>query len=163
MATIDVGLEFLTALGLPQILLWILTFAVVFEILTKSNMFKRAPAAIIGMIIGFLVLLNVPSAVIGAISTMSTGLIILAIAAVVVMSVLQMLQVKDKFDAHGKWVAVIALVLAAILFIFAGGPGLIGISTLPSISLGTWFLIIIVIIVIWMIVESKEAPASTGG
>jgi len=159
--SINVGLDFLSALGLPQILLWILTFAIVFEILTVSKMFNRAPAAIIAIIVGFLVLLNVPSALIGTISTMSTGLVVLAIAAVVVMALMEMMQIKvgeDKkvTEHYGKWVAIIALILAAVLFIFAGGPALIGIGSIPSISLGTWFLIIIVIIVLWMINESPK-------
>ena len=41
------GLAWVAGLGLPQVLLWVLTFAVVFEVLVKLKIFGRAPAAIV--------------------------------------------------------------------------------------------------------------------
>jgi hypothetical protein len=171
---ITTGLAFLSGLGLPQILLWVLTFAVVFEIIKKLNILSRAPAAIVAMVVGFLVLLAVPAAVIAAIATMSTGLIVAAIGFLVVLSILavgnihSIEKLKDKdgnetgiqavhpFGKHGTKMTILAIVVAALIFIAAGGPALIGISVLPTISLGTWFLIVVGLAVLWMLSEAGK-------
>jgi len=171
---ITTGLAFLSGLGLPQILLWVLTFAVVFEILKNLKILSRAPAAIVAMVIGFLVLLAVPVAVITAIATMSTGLIVVAIGFLVVLAIIEVGQIRksvpvsqDKegkvtfgpghpFEAHGTIMTILAIAVAAVIFFAAGGPALIGISVLPTISLGTWFLIVVGLAVLWMLSEAGK-------
>jgi hypothetical protein len=170
---ITTGLAFLSGLGLPQILLWVLTFAVVFEILKNLKILSRAPAAIVAMVIGFLVLLAVPVAVITAIATMSTGLIVVAIGFLVVLAIIEvgqirkLIPIKDKegnegyqkahpFEAHGTIMTILAIAVAAVIFFAAGGPALIGISVLPTISLGTWFLIVVGLAVLWMLSEAGK-------
>jgi hypothetical protein len=170
---ITTGLAFLSGLGLPQILLWVLTFAVVFEILKGLKILSRAPAAIVAMVVGFLVLLAVPVAVITAIATMSTGLIVAAIGFLVVLSIIAVGNIKvlgiakdsegkpypveeHPFKVHGTKMTILAIAVAAVIFVAAGGPALIGISVLPTISLGTWFLIVVGLAVLWMLSEAGK-------
>jgi len=171
---ITTGLAFLAGLGLPQILLWVLTFAVVFEILTKLNIMKRAPAAIVSVVVGLFILLAVPVAVIAAIATMSTGMIVAAIGFIVVLALIEVGQIgprgvvaQDKdgnkeygrihpFSAHSTIMTIVVLAVAALIFWMAGGFALIGLPALPAIGMGTWILITVGLAVLWMLSEAKK-------
>ena len=83
------GMAWLTSLGLAQVLLWILTFAVVFAVLTKAKIFSRAPATLISVVAGIFVLMAVPSALIAVISGLSTGLIAVAVGVLVLIALLE--------------------------------------------------------------------------
>ena len=163
------GLAWVAGLGLPQVLLWVLTFAVVFEVLTKLNIMRRAPAALVSIITGLFILFAVPAAVIQVISGMSTGLVTLAIGLISLIALLEVAGVRhvttDRegkptgvypyLNKHGTVVAIVLFALAAAIFVASGGLGLIGISALPAISMGTWVLIIVGLAVLWMFSESK--------
>jgi len=173
MDAITSGMAYVAGLGLPQILLWVLTFAVVFEIVTKLKILGRAPAAIVSVITGLFVLMAVPVAVITAIATMSTGLIVATIGFLVVLALIEVGQIgtptkmKDKdgneiglgrihpFSEHTKIMTLVVLGVAALIFVVAGGPALIGLTALPAIGMGTWVLVVIGVAVLWMISETK--------
>jgi hypothetical protein len=159
-----------SALGIPEILLWVLSFAVIFGMLTKLKIFPgRAASTLISIALSFLVLMAVPSAMIVALSTMSTGLLIVSIAFLVIMSLIEIAGVRlpvigqDKdgkamvagmvhpFQKHGTLMAIALLVLAGIIFWYAGGAALIGVMALPTISAGTWLLVIVGGAVLWML------------
>jgi len=164
------GLAWVAGLGLPQILLWVLTFAVVFEVLTKLKIMRRAPAAIVSLIAGLFILFAVPTAVIAVISGMSTGLVTLAIGLISLIALLEVAGVKHItqnvkgevtgvfpfLSKHGTITAIVLFALAAAIFVASGGLGLIGIAALPAISMGTWVLILIGLAVLWMFSESKK-------
>lgn len=167
------GLAWLSGLGLPQVLLWVLTFAVVFEILVKLKVLGRAPAAIVAVITGLFILMAVPGSVIAAISVMSTGMIVAAIGFLVVLALIEVGQIRvlgavtdekgkthavenHPFKVHGRIMTLIVVAVAALIFILAGGPALIGITTLPTIGMGTWIVVIVGIAVLWMISESPK-------
>jgi hypothetical protein len=171
---ITTGMAFLTGLGMPEILLWVLTFAVVFGVLTKLKIFeKRAPAALISIVVGFFVLLAVPAGLITVIATMSTGLLVVAIGFLVLLALIEIGNVKvirpsertkegykygefHPFSGHGTIMAIILIVIAAAIFYLSGGWALLGFGTLPAISAGTWLLVIVGAAVLWMLSESKE-------
>ena len=160
---------FTAGLGLPEILLWVLTFAVVFAVLTKLKIFSRGPSALISIAIGFLVLMAVPATLITVIASLSTGLIVVAIGVIVVMALLEVAGAKpiigtDKegkpvkehyFVVHSTVTALALIAIAAIIFWFSGGAALIGITALPMLSGGTILLVIVGIAVLWMISETK--------
>ena len=168
------GLAWLSGLGLPQVLLWVLTFAVVFEILVKLKILSRAPAAIVGVITGLFILMAVPGSVIAAISVMSTGMIVAAIGFLVVLALIEVGQVRTAkpvtdekgaikgwtgvhpFTGHGTIMTLVVLGVGALIFFMAGGPALIGIGALPTIGIGTWVLIIVGVAVLWMVSESEK-------
>jgi len=169
MVDITTGLAFLTGLGLPEVLLWVLSFAVVFAVLTKLKILGRAPATLVSIVAGILVLMAVPAAAIQVIAGMSTGLVVLAIGIIALVAVLEVAQVRHfERDEKGKivdahpWltghstaVAAVLIVLAAILFVATGGLPLIGIAGIPVIGWGTAFLILVGIAVLWMLSEAK--------
>jgi len=168
------GVDFLNSLGLPQVLLWLITFAIVFEVLLKAKILSRAPATLVAIAVGLFVLMAVPSAVILAIESMSTGLVVAAIGFVVILALIEVGQIgyhgvvsKDKegnvtmgrihpFQAHGKEMTIAVIIIAALIFIMAGGPQLIGLNVLPTLNMGTVLLIVIAGAVLWMISESKD-------
>jgi len=173
MIDVTTGLAFLTGLGLPEILLWVLTFAVVFGILTKLKIFgTRAPAALVSIVVGFFVLLAVPAGLITVIATMSTGLLVVAIGFLVLLALIEIGNVRTwktvrneegkevsaplhPFHGHGTIMAIILIVIAAAIFYLSGGWALLGFGTLPALGLGTWLLVIVGAAVLWMLSETK--------
>jgi len=171
---ITTGMAFLTGLGLPEVLLWVLSFAVVFGILTKIKVFNtKAPAALVSIIVGFMILLAVPGSVVSVIATMSTGLIVAAIGFLVILSLIEVGNIKgtkmaeDKdgnkynqpmhpFAAHGTIMTIIVIGVAALIFWMSGGAALIGLGALPAIGAGTWLLIVVGLAVLWMFSEAPK-------
>lgn len=157
----------LGGIGLPQILIWVLAFAVSFAVISK--ILSRAPATIISIVVGFLALMAAPVALITVLGTMSTGLLVLGIGIIVLMALLTVAGAsaevgKDKegkpifgpwLTGHSTAVAAALIALAAIIFVAAGGLPLIGIPSIPVIGWGTWLLIIVGVGVLWMLSEAK--------
>jgi len=175
----------LERLGFPDVLLWLLTFAVIFGILSQTQMPKsKASRGIIAIGIATLVMLSAPANLILFLSQASSGLILIVIALLVLIAFVETAGVgKTKmktivFDKEGnphekeiettifrKYAKVfgIALAIVAILiFLGSGGYQLLGFGdiTLKGMGaesmLGIIFLAAVVIGVLWMIAESKE-------
>jgi hypothetical protein len=155
----------IAGLGLPQVFLWVLAFAVVYAVLTKTGVLDKKSAAIVAIVTGFYVLMAAPAAVVSVIANMSTGLVVLAVGIIALVAVLE-ISGAEKFEkdqegkitarfpylkGHSTAVAAILLVLAAVMFVAAGGLPLIGIAGIPVIGYGTWLLIIVGIAVLWML------------
>ncbi len=161
---------FLAGLGLPHLLLWVLTFAVVFAVLTKLKVFGRAPATLISIVAGVFVLMAVPAALVTVIAGMSTGLVAVAIGVITLIALLEIAgakhEVRDKdgnvtgyapwTHGHGTAMAAIMIVVALLIFNAVGGLALLGIS-IPTFGYGTWLLILVGIAVLWMMSESPKA------
>jgi len=165
---ITTGMAFLTGLGMPEILLWVLTFAVVFGILSKLQIFHgRAAPALVSIVMGFLVLLAVPAALITVIATMSTGLLTVAIGFLVLLALIEVAGVRvwktitkdgkeqsaplHPFQAHGTLMAILLIGIALAIFYLSGGWALLGFGALPAIGAGTWLLVIVGAAVLWML------------
>jgi O-antigen/teichoic acid export membrane protein len=152
------GLAFLSSLGLAQVLLWVLAFAVIYGILISAGIFKgKAANTLISIVLALFVLMAAPLALISVIANMSTGLIALGIAILVLISFMEIAKVKDPvkghWHGHNTWVALALVVIAGLIFVGSGGLALIGIGMLPTIGTGTWLLIIIGAAVLWMLSE----------
>jgi hypothetical protein len=158
----------LCGLGLPEILLWVLVFAIIYGILNMLNIFGKADAtgkkhpahkihALIALVMAFFVLMSVPLSVIAIITSMSNSFVVIAMSLIVVIALLQVAVQKNYFT-EAKWVGYVALALVivmALVFIGAGGLAFIGLSSLPAvgISLETIVLAVIVIAVLWLILS----------
>jgi len=160
--------SFLAGIGLPQILIWALTFAVTFAIVSK--ILSKAPATIVSIVVGFLALMAAPAALLVVLGTMSTSLLVLGLGIVVLVALLQIAGAKGKgiknpkgeligyenyLQSHSTAVAAVVIALAGIIFVAAGGLPLIGIPVIPAIGMGTWLLIIVGVGVLWMLSEAK--------
>jgi hypothetical protein len=155
--------------GLPEILLWVLTFALTFTVLTKLGVFGKKPAALIALVLGFFVLMAAPAALITAIAGMSTGMIALLIGAIIILGLIGLFQPETAvyspdgksvsyvpwMKAHGTAIAALLILLAAVVFFGYGGADLIGLpelaSIIPSIGAIPWILIIVALAVLWML------------
>lgn len=150
----------LTSLGLPEALLWVLAFAITFGILVELKIFKRAPAALISIVIGFFVLMAAPAAIIEIIATMSSTLVLVAVGLLVLMTLLVAGGLGGIYKRFGWLVELALIAIVALAFIGAGGLSLIGI-TLPTLAwIGSipWILVVVGVAVLWMVYESREQP-----
>ncbi len=170
----------LNGFGLPEILLWVLAFAVIFGILMKLKIFSKAPTALISIATAFLVLMAVPAALIYAVSTMSTGLLIVAIGFITLMALIAITNTKslkkvstkdkdgnegeawqpvDPLQNHGTLMLAALIVISAVIFISAGGLSLLGIASLPAMlpvfSGVSWVIVLAGVAVLWMLSEAK--------
>jgi len=168
---ITTGMAFLTGLGLPEILLWVLSFAVIYGIITKVGIFKtKAPAALVSIVVGFMVLLAVPAALMTVIASMSTAMLVIATGFIVLLALIEVSNTKPRyvlkgekgeglsppvhpFEKHGTIMAIILIGIALAIFYLSGGWALIGFGALPAIGAGTWLLVIIGAAVLWMLSE----------
>ncbi|MDD5416948.1 MAG: hypothetical protein PHU12_03150 [Candidatus Aenigmarchaeota archaeon] len=149
----------LATLGFPQILLWLLTFAVVYGVLShvgeKGMPKSNAARAIISMVAAFMVLFGTPAALITVMTKMSASLILVVVALLIMIVFLEVLGVKfsrevetiglDKegrpvktktpvnvslFEKYMLEFGVILLLLVVYIFFASGGADLIGMPRL---------------------------------
>lgn len=158
----------LQRLGFADILLWLLTFAIVYGIMTQAMpKLRKETIAIIAIVVGFLVILAVPATLIAFISKLSGYLVLLALGLLVLVVFLETAgihRVLPVISKEGKLVheekpflshpiAVIAIVMIAILiFVGAGGLNLIGLRLPYGFDVtGVIFIAAIIGAVLWMI------------
>lgn len=176
------ALEFLaslTSLGFPQILLWLLTFAVVYGVLSHvgEGMPKSQGArAIIAIVAAFFVLLGTPVALISVLTKMSSSLILVVVGLLTLIVFLEVAGVRfnkkapivDKegkqvgehnvsvslFEKHMLEFGIVLMLIMVYIFFVSGGAQLIGI---PKINVGQQsiatiaFFVVIVGAIAWMI------------
>jgi hypothetical protein len=174
------GLSEIERLGFPDILLWLLTFAILYGILAQVKVpASNAARAIISIVVAFLVLLAAPSSLISVISQVSSNLILVAIAILVFVAFLEIAQVrvgktvfvKDEktgkmqpveqpvkfLEKYGFITGIFLLIVVVLIFIGSGGLGLVGVQNLPQLNLtGLFFFIVIILAVLWMLAESGK-------
>jgi len=170
----------LQRLGFADILLWLLSFAVVYGILAQVNIPKsKQVQAIIAIVAAFFVLMAAPVSLMSTISQLSTGLIVVLMGLIIFMVFLEVGGIKHveyeavtnekgevvggkptmvHFFSKNPYVIAITLILiAGLLFVGAGGLKLVGISIPYGVdTTGLLFLIMIIIAVLWMITGEKK-------
>lgn len=148
------GLTWLYGLGLPHVLLWVLTFAVTYAVL--KNIINKRSAALISIATGFFVLMAVPTALVGFLATMSTGLVALTIGVIALIAIVTVAGAEGSYGKY-KTVAAVAVVAVVVwMFVSQGGLALVGIPGIPPITPATWLLIIVGIAVVWMLSEKTD-------
>jgi hypothetical protein len=152
--------------GLPEILLWVLSFAVIYTFTTR--IMSKKPAALVSIALGFFVLMAAPAALITAIAGMSTGFLALTVGLIIVLAIFGAVGPKahipdikdgkivgtkevDWMKAHGTAVAVVLIALAGLIIWTYGGAQLIGITSLPAIGAVPAILVIVGAAVLWML------------
>jgi len=174
----------LERLGFPDVLLWLLAFSVIFGLLSQTKMPKsKASRGIIAIGMATLVMLSAPPNLISFLSQASSGLILVVIALLVLISFTEAAGIRVNvikagknekgemtlnptkvpiFEAYGHLFAIAFVIVAVLIFLGAGGWQLLGFGdiTLKGIGsesmLGIIFLAAVVIGVIWMIAESGK-------
>lgn len=173
MADISTISQLVQRLGFADILLWLLTFAVVYGVMRQAMPKMRKEAvAIIGMVVGFLVIMAVPTSLISFISKMSSYLILLAMGILVLVIFIETLglhkeewevkegkptnkKIKKTFLSHP--IAIVALLIIVVLiFVGAGGLNLLGLKIPYNFDItGVIFIAAIIGAILWMI-QSKD-------
>jgi hypothetical protein len=175
----------LQRLGFPDVLLWLLSFALVFGIMSQVELPKsRAARGIISIGIASLVMLTAPANLITFLSTVSSGLVLVVVAILLLVSFTEVAGLnkvedvfigkdekgnpkfkKEKVNLLSKYstFSIIAFLLIAIMiFLGACGWQLLGFGdlTLKGIGsqsmIGIIFLAAVMIGVLWMIAESGK-------
>lgn len=164
MAGIETLIINLREAGFLLILLWLLTLAIVYGILSHVAIPKSKPTqGIISIVSAFLVLLAAaggPAAIF--ISNLLTVSIVLAfglLIAVIFLEVTGIPSGKEVFGKHPRFFAAIILVLLALIFIGAGG---LGILNIPAINISSpvaaivFFLIVMVAAIFVLLKEGAK-------
>jgi hypothetical protein len=170
----------LARLGFADVLLWLLSFAVVYGVLSQADIPKsKQVRAIIAIVLAFFVLIAVPTTLISALSQLSSALLVVVLGIFILIVLLEVGGVKhvaeiavgydektgkpNKFapveerlwSQHPYIIAISLIMIVALIFIGAGGLKLIGLNV-PGIDImGSAFFILIILAVLWMIQEGK--------
>lgn len=185
MAPVIQGIQFLERLGFADIVLWLLSFALVYGLLShigkKGMPESNVARAIIGIVAAFFVLLSVPAQLIMILSSMSTGLVLLVIGILVFMVFIELAGVhigkftgevkKDKegkpfvditgtprkpFEKHPTFFAALFIIFAILIFVAAGGLNLLGLNIFLNSSTTTTLLILgVIILAVYWLVKEK--------
>lgn len=169
---------FLQRLGFADILLWLLTFAVMYGVLGQVNIPKSKEArAIISIVTGLLVLFAAPQTLVAFLAQMSTSFVLVAVGLLVLIVFLEAAGIKHKiphYDAKGNpipgkfeefpflskhpYITGLAFIIIAILvFVGAGGLGLLGWKLPYGFDItGVIFFVALIIAILW-IIGTKEA------
>lgn len=170
------GIQILDRLDFPVIVLWLLSFALVYGLLShigkKGMPESNIARAIIGIVAAFFVLMSVPVQLISVLSSMSTGLVLLVIGILVFMVFIELVgvrvgkytgdpEMKDGkptgkykqigepgklFETHSHVFAILLIIFALLVFVAAGGLNLLGFNIFLNSSTTTTLLIIGVIV-----------------
>jgi len=172
---------FLESLGLPQILLWVLTFAVVNGILSQANVPQSKFArGIISIVLAFLVILNAPVTLISTLAQLSSNIVLVLLGILLLVVFIEAAGIKatvkkpktDKegkvvgiedidisiFEKYGKGFALALLVIVILIFINSGGLSTLGLQGLHVTEQGTIsiaFFIMLILAVFWMIANPE--------
>lgn len=163
-------------LGIAQILLFLLSFAVVYGLLKQYKIPKsNAAQAMIGIAIAFLTIMAAPIALVNVLTEMSANLVLVAVGLLILIIFIEVAGIKSTtpvYDKDGKKVltevpipifqkygyafAIVLGIIAILIFINAGGLGLIGLQNINLSGASTTtviFFIIILLAIFWLISE----------
>ncbi|MBU5575322.1 MAG: hypothetical protein KQA40_02575 [Candidatus Aenigmarchaeota archaeon] len=169
-----VDYSILTRLGIEDILLWLLSFAIIYGITSTAKVPKNSAArALISISLSLLILFAVPSGLINLISSLGKELLILILGLMILIVFLEITgltkftvgagkygpQVQEHvFRTHEKYWLFAFFLIALFVFISIGGPAYIGIpNLLQNVNLvGLLFFVIITILVLYTILEKEK-------
>ncbi len=176
------AITFLQGLGLPQILLWLLTFAVVNGVLSQAGTPKsRFARGIISIVLAFLVILSTPAGFISTLAQLSSSIVLVLIGILLLVVFLEVGGIKAHvevqevdeegkptgrkttqpvsiFEKYGKVFGLAILIIALLIFVNAGGLGLLGLQGIAMSEQATLtiaFFILILIAVVWMVANPE--------
>lgn len=175
-------LSLLQSMGLPEITLWLLSFAILYGILGQAEMPKsKASRMIISIVIAFFVVMSAPAQITDFLSKMTSNLVIVLIGVIVLLIFVEVAGVKagksvpvvdeknkptgemkyvqtSIFEQYGYYFVAAFLIIAALIFANSGGLALLGwnFNLSPASTTTIIFIAILIIAVMWMVSERKE-------
>lgn len=153
----------LRASGFQLILLWLLTLSVVYGILSHLSIPKSVSVrGVISIVSAFMVLLAaVGTETVAFVSTLTTSAILIVFGLMITLMFLEMAGAKmggeHLFAQHPTFFGAALIILAILIFIGAGGLGLINI---PSIAftdpfIAMIFFLLVMVASVWILVKES--------
>ena len=150
----------LRAAGFQLVLLWLLTLAVVYGILTHMSLPKSvATRGVISIVAAFMVLIAVAGSQAATfVSNLTIASLVVTFGVILTMIVLELMGTKDILSKNPKFFGGGIIILFILIFIGLGG---LGILHLPTISLSepllaVVFFLIIIVASIWVLVKENK-------
>jgi len=155
--------ENLRAIGFQLVLLWLLTLAVVYGILSHLELPKSLAArGVISIVSAFMVLLAAAGTqAADFISTLTTSSVLVAFGLLIAMIFLEITGTKVSgehiFAKHPKFFGAALIILAILIFVGAGGLGLLNIPVfaLSDPLFAIIFFLLIMVASIWILVKES--------
>jgi len=148
--------------GFNLVLLWLLTLAVVYGILSQIKLPESMTTrGVISIVVSFLVLIACAGTQVAAfISTLSSYAIAIAFGLIILMVFLGIVGIKGEdliFTKYPKFFAGIIIVIGILIFVSAGGLGLFGAAgiIISSPVLITCFFLFIVVATVWTLFKEN--------
>jgi hypothetical protein len=177
----------LQAFGLTDIILWMITFAVVYGVLSQVGEGvpkHKGSRGIIAIVVAFMVLFATPTQLSAMIAKMSSSLLLIVLGLLTLIVFVEAAGVKihktevavtkkgkerfvtgeeDIFSAYGKYFGAALLFIVIMIFVTAGGLKYVGLGDIGGFGeinvLGAGLFVMIVLAIIWMIAESGGGEA----
>ena len=164
MAGIEIFIESLRQSGFMLVLLWMLALSVVYGILSHVGIPKsKTVQGVISISVSFLVLLAEAAASAATfVSNLMTAGIVIVFGLMLVVIFFEFLGVKREhvFGAHPKWFGIALIIILILIFIGAGGLGLLNIPaihvTSPMVAI-IFFVAVMAVAVYVMMKETSKA------
>jgi len=166
----------LERLGFADVILWVISFALVYGLMSQAGIPKdKASRAIIGFVAAFLVLMASPASLITTITNLGTSLLVVLLGIMILLVFIEAGQVKHYQEKKGKTekgqeytyheeiplfhkspkvTATILIFAAVVIFLAAGGLNLANIN-IPIDPMGAAFLVMVAMAILWLVTESK--------
>lgn len=156
---------------LPEILLWLLTYAIVYGVLSQVGgggiPKSKSARSIIAIVAGFFVLMSQPAELLAVLSQMAGDMLLVIIGILVFLVIVESmgLKIKDQqekksiieHEALNKILLIFLAIIAVAIFISAGGLRLLGWEgRIFNIDWNTLLFLIIVIAAIWWMASSDQ-------
>ncbi len=144
----------LTNIALPEILLWLLTYAIVYGILQQVNIPQSKSArTIIAIVSGFLVLMAYPEEIITVLSKMAASMVLVILALLILVVLIETVGLDEsakpyKHSLMSKIFMAFIVVLVVLIFVHSGGLRILGISTGGGVGNIDWNSILFILVVI---------------
>jgi hypothetical protein len=150
--------------GFMLILLWLLTLSIVYGILSHIKMPQSLPArGVIAIVSAFMVLLAAAAGAVATfISNLITASVMIAFGIMIVMIFIEISGTKmggeHVFSKHPRWVVATLVLLLVLVFIGAGGLGLLNIPSIvisdPMLAMA--FFLIVMAVAVWVMFKGTE-------
>ena len=162
MAVLDIA-----NITLPEILLWLLTYAVVYGVLSQVNIpASKSARSIIAIVSGFLVLMSQPTQILAVLSQIAGNMLLVIIGILIFVIFIEIAGLKfgepgkekslRQHPSLNKIFLIILVIIAVAIFISAGGLRLLGWEgRIFNIDWNTLLFLLIVIGAIWWMASEK--------
>lgn len=158
---LDPAILALNQYGLPSVLLWLLTLAVTYGILSHVNIPKSMTVrGVIAITVSFLVLLA-SAPLVGFVTSLVSAAVLISFGLLIAVMFFEVAGAKAEnrhiFALHPKFFGLALLIILVLIFIGAGGLGIIKIPAfnISSPVLALIFFLAVMIVAVWVLF--KEA------